>query len=1205
MQFPGYLNAGGVPVERINRYKEAAAVRQQRRRGGFRERDRVKAEEGEFNSMPRSSIDITSRICGVLDLGPSAFQSGPSLIQMGRDWVQNGSGTIPDGSRRAVSCQSELSGCAGQCKRFDRFQSLHAVLERFWALVWDESGCSARAIQTSPGFPSFRVEDLRTAKLNFQQILRRLEVLTRLTSAIAQTVKERLAVNDKLAKMLHRMHRVLDFVELAEPFAKVQRCPDVVKDTLTCITDCFLFIMARAESNPGTAFMYWRLEDLHTRMRDSLTLGVAQSNTDVQDKIKLLVDARYLRILSPLSMPVVAPHFRTKCFPGTRSKVISEITEWALLSSDKFLWMHAHAGSGKSTISTTMASVFESMGRLGSFVFFDRDVELRSEPSGMIRTIAYQLGCHRKDIAGGIRASVDSENDARIHDVTMDVQFRRLLVEPLAKITKSERLVIIIDALDEGGDSPSQAAFLSLLSTGLPRLPDFVRVLITSRNYPRIQRTFSKMPNLRILDLNQDADIDDDIRMYISSQMQVIRGQYSTLPSDWPGVEVIDSLVKHANGLFIWATVACSYIKAYSPERRINTLHSTPSTLTAAEQSLNHLYSVAIEEAGPWLADDFATDMHNILAIIVISQNPQSLQGIADLLAIDEGVASDLISRLESLLRKDENGLIHAIHPSVRDYLVDHRRCNRQPWFIDEEEEHRKMSTRCIDHLSKNLKRNMTVASDLNANGRLHDAIAYACISWAHHVCQVGATADLAAKIHAFICKHFLHWLEALSVLGESRNSIAWLDRLQDWHTELEKSPTADMSLNLVIYDGWRFAKAFSKTIASRPSLIYEIALRFCPKNTSISAMFIEPGVKIVSACLREWSPSLMTLVGGIMSISSLVLSPSGDILTASVDSATKIWKTSTGVEIFSTPSGYRSAVSSLLSSNGKRLVEAMYLCSICIWDVDAGKILTTFPVRDAGPRQKLLCAALAADDVTVVCGFEDGMVQIWNTESQIEVTPLLTGHNRPVNNVAFSHDQQLVLSGSSDHTLRTLSRTGIHQRTFIGHTAAVHGVAFSPDDSKIASVSLDGTMRVWETNTGSLLLACSPSSDKLVTGVAFSHKGDLVAVGSYDCNIRIWDSSTGLETMPPLSGHIKYIECLCFSPDDQTIISGSKDGQVRIWSLTDKRARLPIPPRHEHDVTCVALAHSSGHFVSGSADNSSLEKMPRLPRGAAALPRR
>ncbi|KAJ6544478.1 quinon protein alcohol dehydrogenase-like superfamily [Mycena capillaripes] len=699
------------------------------------------------------------------------------------------------------------------------------------------------------------------------------------------------------------------------------------------------------------------------------------------------------------------------------------------------------------------------------------------------------------------------------------------------------------------------------------------------------------MADLQVLDLNEVEDIDDDIRTYISAQMLIIKDQYPDLPSDWPGIDAVDSLVQLAHGLFIWAAVACSYIQAYQPARRIQTLLSSPSVLGLAEDSLNNLYAMAIRDAGPWHTDDFAKDMHDLLAVIIISQNPQTLRGLQDMMGIDDVRASDLVSRLQSILKKDEDGLIRALHPSVRNYLVGSPRCDPgSAWFLDEEAEHIVMAMRCIKHLNKTLKRNMMSVSDPAADPQsllpLPDAMAYACVSWVYHVCRVELTAEFATTIHGFLSQHFLHWVEALSILGQSRNAIRWLDQLQAKFCECTGF---DSSLNILLYDGWRFVKAFCNTIETNPSLVYETVLNFCPKNTSISGMFDgSAAYTVVSGCLQDWSPSVMILSGSTP-VQSLMISKSGDAVVASyLNSSSKVWNTSTGTETLLIPEG-RSTISTLISSDGKRLIEAMYLGSICLWDVNAQTNVATFHVRDVGITHKtaLFCVALAADDCTIVCGFEDGMVQIWNVQSQLPLTPLLPGHDDTVNSVAFSHDQKMIVSGSEDHTLRIWSPTGVHQRTLQGHTDAVHAVTFSPDDSKIASASSDETMKIWDALSGVLLLICRHSPGEWVLAVKFTHSGHRVATGSSHCNIRIWDCESGQEVISPLSLHRHHVRSLVFSPDDNTIFSGSDDSHVRIWSLANKRPHRSSQPRHTNYVTCVALAHDRTHFASASTDGS------------------
>ncbi|KAJ7661121.1 WD40-repeat-containing domain protein, partial [Mycena rosella] len=190
---------------------------------------------------------------------------------------------------------------------------------------------------------------------------------------------------------------------------------------------------------------------------------------------------------------------------------------------------------------------------------------------------------------------------------------------------------------------------------------------------------------------------------------------------------------------------------------------------------------------------------------------------------------------------------------------------------------------------------------------------------------------------------------------------------------------------------------------------------------------------------------------------------------------------------------------------------------------------------------------ALAADDRTIACGFKDGMLQIWDTDSKLPLTPLLAAHKEPVICVVFSSDQQKLLSSSDDCTFCLWSRTGALERTFSGHTDTVHSVAFSSDDTKIASASLDATAKIWDALTGDLLQTSIPPCSLHrgpILRAAFSPDDKTVFSGSDDRHVRIWNGSA---SFPPFL-HNAGIVCIQFSQDDTLIASGTKDGTIYLW---------------------------------------------------------
>jgi hypothetical protein len=80
---------------------------------------------------------------------------------------------------------------------------------------------------------------------------------------------------------------------------------------------------------------------------------------------------------------------RPKCLLGTCQAVLSCIIGWLTTPSEDrdVLWLYGLAGSGKSTISMTVAEYFRDLNQLCAFTFFNRNDLPHSEPSMVIRTL--------------------------------------------------------------------------------------------------------------------------------------------------------------------------------------------------------------------------------------------------------------------------------------------------------------------------------------------------------------------------------------------------------------------------------------------------------------------------------------------------------------------------------------------------------------------------------------------------------------------------------------------------------------------------------------------------------------------------------------------------------------------------------------------------------------------------------------------------
>jgi len=129
-----------------------------------------------------------------------------------------------------------------------------------------------------------------------------------------------------------------------------------------------------------------------------------KSLTNYLDRLTDISDS--LGKLMPVTMDASR---RSECLPNTRVDILNFIVDWVKdpLGKQNTLWLYGLAGSGKSTLSTTIANIFNDSGQLGAFLFFERDVAERSDPTIVIRTLAHQLAASNPALGEAIRSVVE------------------------------------------------------------------------------------------------------------------------------------------------------------------------------------------------------------------------------------------------------------------------------------------------------------------------------------------------------------------------------------------------------------------------------------------------------------------------------------------------------------------------------------------------------------------------------------------------------------------------------------------------------------------------------------------------------------------------------------------------------------------------------------------------------------------------------
>ncbi|MCH8886841.1 MAG: caspase family protein [SAR324 cluster bacterium] len=196
-----------------------------------------------------------------------------------------------------------------------------------------------------------------------------------------------------------------------------------------------------------------------------------------------------------------------------------------------------------------------------------------------------------------------------------------------------------------------------------------------------------------------------------------------------------------------------------------------------------------------------------------------------------------------------------------------------------------------------------------------------------------------------------------------------------------------------------------------------------------------------------------------------------------------------------------------------------------------------------------------------------------------------LKGHRHRVQGVAFSPDGKTVASVSLDRTFKVWD---VESGNLIVSSKRVHSrmyaVAFSPDGALALTGNRDGTIGYWNPKTA-LLDSTLKAHRKVINSVAFSPDGKLAVTASDDETVKIWDvANQALYRV--LKGHGDDVYSAVFSPDGKLVASASDDKTVIIWNV-ESGERVDTLRGHRHDVNTVAFSPDGKILASGSADKT------------------
>lgn len=747
-------------------------------------------------------------------------------------------------------------------------------------------------------------------------------------------------------------------------------------------------------------------------------------------------------------------------------------------------------------------------------------------------------------------------------------------------------------------------------------------------------------PHIRIHELITETS---EISVYIRRQITEI-ARRNDLGEEWPEDYKIAALIKRAAGLFIWASTACKYIDDYRADDLLDELVAG-QVYEVAEHALDVLYVKALRYAGDWKKTRFKKDCCNVLGLILIAKTPLSPHAIDQILDLK---SIRVISRLRSVLHH-EGGVepVRILHVSFREYLSNptrckdwciekcslqcNGRCNDGPWFIDLAGHNERFVQQCIPILARTFgdKFCRLTLDDPRDGQSLDETVTYACTYWIAHTCEmVSCPQGFDGVLLDFLNKHILHWLEAMSMLGRSRNAASMLEQLHVWVT---KHTPAKESLHELLYDATRFAEFFSATIAEHPASVYLAALPFAPIHSTIYKLFHNIHLPTVLGGYQKWwSPSLRVFEKMDREVQSLAFSPDGSKIISSGTTDTdelwiteyilRIWDTATGVEaVPALEIDGRSFVEFL--QDGETILSASTTGTLLTLDSATGKVISELKRAEwaTASGQSDTHETFARLSIDNAAGAEQVGVQTDASKSQsiaddaISASKSLylskTLHNsigidlddnsiirtlRPEGELsftraAFSRQGKLAILGSEDGRLCVIDLARRRQMfsTLKGPSLKerhverfFRSVDFSPDGSKFAAGTGDGTISIRETVSGKELVTLKGHSDE-VTALQYGNYDKIIS-SSEDGTIRTWNALTGDALQVVTAEDTHEYQPLGMDPHGTMVVSTSVDGTMRLWDVTSGKERASLEGNF-NAVSAVAFSSDGSRLASGA----------------------
>lgn len=487
------------------------------------------------------------------------------------------------------------------------------------------------------------------------------------------------------------------------------------------------------------------------------------------------------------------------------NKEYQDFTDWYHGNAKRLLWVKGNPGKGKTMLligiirklTAQLETHFDEP--YLSYFFCQGTHASLNTATAVLRGLIWMLLRQEKSLIRHLSDFKDFGSKL-FEDGSAFYNLKKIL-QNMLKDGVLRRAYLVIDALDEckdekEGGQPGLSQLLQLISD-ISEANDKVKWLVSSRNISDIETSLeeNKARTRLSLELNS-MSVGTAVEAYINHKMTGLAERYRKkyAAQKNPGFheklrEVQDDVAKElrqkADGTFLWVALVFKRIEQCDAGEVLERVREIPS-------GLNKIYDQMIDKTIE-RNDGYSEHCKRMLLAVINTYRPLHISELVTLAELPELAAHhDIVRSCGLLTITEDDSIVYFVHQSAKDYLTTRAEPEIFPRGLAEG--HRMIISRSLQAMSTTLRRDIY---DLRDPGCLIDevkpvdqdplaSIRYICVYWIEHLCEIERTLHDQVglcdngTIHLFLKKHFLHWLEALSLMRNMSSGVIGMRKLEN-----------------------------------------------------------------------------------------------------------------------------------------------------------------------------------------------------------------------------------------------------------------------------------------------------------------------------------------------------------------------------------------------------------------------------------------